>query len=149
MRGSVEIISESGKVLHKQDNMLVDGASELITDILTVNPALSAVETDGEFSASSILDASNYTIHAISFGKAHAAYQHNAHNSDFGALPLNTNPGVSGARVIGISGEENYTPSDSFPATPSPNDTRLEVDSLSPIETAAVFPGLWDRSIRS
>ena len=64
MRGEVEIW-RGGKLLHKEPNMLVDGAGELLAEIMTVSPSLSGV---ADHATSSILDASNYTIQAISFG---------------------------------------------------------------------------------
>ena len=62
MRGEVEIW-DGDNLLHKEPNMLVDGAGDLLAEIMTVTPSLSGVEA-----ASSILDASNYTIQAVSFG---------------------------------------------------------------------------------
>ena len=64
MRGVVEIW-EGDKLLLEEPNMLVDGAGELIADIMTTSPSLSAIEDHG---TSSILDASNYRMAAISFG---------------------------------------------------------------------------------
>jgi len=75
MRGEVEIWS-GDKLLHKESNLLVNGAGGLIADIMTVSPSLSGIE---DHATSSILDASNYTIQAISFGKDASAYQNNAH----------------------------------------------------------------------
>jgi len=64
MRGVVEIWDGDELVL-EEPNMLVDGAGELIADIMTTSPSLSAIEDHG---TSSILDASNYRMAAISFG---------------------------------------------------------------------------------
>jgi hypothetical protein len=75
MRGIVEIYS-GGKLIHKEDNLVVDGASELLADIMTVSPSLSGME----HSTSSLLDTSNYMIQAISFGKGPQGYQQNAHS---------------------------------------------------------------------
>ena len=63
MRGVVEIWDGDELVL-EEPNMLVDGAGELLADIMTVSPSLSGLEAP----TSSILDASNYRIQAISFG---------------------------------------------------------------------------------
>ena len=68
MRGEVEIWAE-GKLVLMEDNMLVDGAGELLADAMTVSPSLSGIS-----SASSILDTSNYTIQAISFGTGSDAF---------------------------------------------------------------------------
>ena len=73
MRGEVQIW-EGDKLIHKESNLLVNGAGEAIVDMLTVSPSLSGLP-----SASSLLDTSNYTIQAISFGKDASAYHENAH----------------------------------------------------------------------
>jgi hypothetical protein len=75
MRGEVEIWS-GDELIHKENNLLVNGAGELLADIMTVSPSLSGIE---DHATSSILDSSNYTIQAISFGKDASAYQYNAH----------------------------------------------------------------------
>ena len=68
MRGEVEVYREfpdgHQELVTKDSNLLVDGAAETIVDMLTTSPSLSAIE-----SVSALLDTSNYTIQAISFGK--------------------------------------------------------------------------------
>jgi len=67
MRGFVEVyrrIGDKEVLIESGPNLLVDGAGETIADAMTVSPSLSGVP-----SASAILDTSNYTIQAISFGK--------------------------------------------------------------------------------
>lgn len=54
--------------------MFVKGFGEHIIDILTINPELSSVQT-----ASSILDVSNYTFQALSFGKDAEGFKYHAH----------------------------------------------------------------------
>jgi hypothetical protein len=71
MRGVVEVWRGDEKIL-EEPNMLVDGAGELLADIMTVSPSLSGVE---DHATSSILDASNYMIQAMSFGTASEAFQ--------------------------------------------------------------------------
>lgn len=71
MRGEVEVWRGDELVL-SEPNMLVDGAGELLADIMTVSPSLSGVE---DLATSSIVDASNYTIQAISFGTGSDAFQ--------------------------------------------------------------------------
>jgi hypothetical protein len=78
MRGEVEVWS-GGKLILKEANMLTDGAGELLADIMTVSPSLSGMD---DLATSSITDASNYTIQAISFGTGSTAFQSNAHNLD-------------------------------------------------------------------
>jgi len=75
MRGEVEIW-RGDELIHKESNLLVNGAGELLADIMTVSPSLSGI---ADHATSSILDSSNYTIQAISFGKDASAYQYNAH----------------------------------------------------------------------
>ena len=55
MRGIVEIWKGDELIL-TEPNMLVDGAGELLADVMTVSPSLSGVE---DHATSSILDASN------------------------------------------------------------------------------------------
>lgn len=76
MRGIVEIYSNN-KLILQSPNLIVDGASEIITDIF------SKVTTGIRDNTilSSILDASNYTIQALSFGKDAAGYATNLHAS--------------------------------------------------------------------
>lgn len=62
-------------------SLLVDKAGELLADIFTISPSLSAIP-----SASGWLDASNYTIQAISFGKDALGYQNHAHSLVFSSL---------------------------------------------------------------
>ena len=49
--------------------MITQGFGEILTDVMTVNPALESLPT-----ASSILDASNYTFQAVTFGKEAAGF---------------------------------------------------------------------------
>ncbi len=71
MRGVVEVWRGDEKIL-EEPNMLVDGAGELLADIMTASPSLSGIE---DHATSSILDASNYMIQAMSFGTASEAFQ--------------------------------------------------------------------------
>lgn len=54
--------------------MIVDKAGELIADIMTANRSLAKIP-----SASAILDTSNYTFQAISYGKDSAGFKYHAH----------------------------------------------------------------------
>mgnify|MGYP003116736846 CR=1 FL=1 len=73
MRGEIEILV-GDETVYKDGNMIVDGAGSLLADVMTAPRAYADIP-----SASSILDASNYTIQAISFGKGKDAYLKNAH----------------------------------------------------------------------
>ena len=71
--------------------MFTRGFGEVITDILTVNPALAELP-----SASSILDASNYTFQAVTFGKDADGFNYHAHTIYFtSAIDGDINSGVS------------------------------------------------------
>jgi len=87
MRGTVEIVyRRDGKEVKREkasSNLTVDGARTTIVDALTVSPSLSAVE-----SVSAILDTSNYTIQAVSFGKAASQFTKHAHSPDVSSLSL-------------------------------------------------------------
>lgn len=54
--------------------MFLDNFGELIADIMTIPPDISGVA-----SASAILDTSNYTIQAVSFGKNSEGFRYHAH----------------------------------------------------------------------
>lgn len=54
--------------------MFTQGFAEVITDILTVNPAIRTIP-----SASAILDTSNYTFNAVTFGKDDVGFLYHAH----------------------------------------------------------------------
>lgn len=55
--------------------MLTQGFGELLTDILTVNPAIKSIAT-----ASSILDTSNYTFNAVTLGKDAQGFLQHGHS---------------------------------------------------------------------
>jgi len=63
--------------------MLTQGFGEVLTDIMTINPALSSVS-----SASAILDTSNFTFYAVSLGKDSQGYQTHAHAASSAFLGL-------------------------------------------------------------
>ena len=148
MRGVVEIYKQ-GKLVHSEDNLIVDGASELLADIFTVSPTYATIP-----SASSLLDTSNYTIQAISFGKGNNAYGRNAHYytdvkdtfiNSLGQLCIVTssNPVLSGVAQLATSA---YTPDIDLPEYPSPTDSLLGTASkvtgvTSSLETYTVLAG--------
>tara|TARA_A100001391_G_scaffold60712_2_gene37868 strand:- start:9936 stop:11030 length:1095 start_codon:yes stop_codon:yes gene_type:complete len=125
MRGVVEVW-RGDKLILEEPNMLVDGAGELLADIMTVSPSLSGIE---DHATSSILDASNYRINAISFGTGKDAFRANAHalgedslqqltgsrrdnhlDGLLGMLAVNSlpnNPGVGFPAVIGLPDSPN------------------------------------------
>lgn len=148
MQGSVNLsYYDKEKFLHgfEENNMIVDGAGQTICDFLTISPSLSAIA-----SASSLLDASNYTIQAISFGKDAEGYRSHAHGLYFQLILPPTPVGVKVAsyKPVDLSSyhssatpyyfssaafaNTSYSP---FPKYPDPTDTRLEM------RTTATIPG--------
>ena len=122
MRGEVEIW-DGDKLLHKESNLLVNGAGELLADIMTVSPSLSGIT---DHATSSILDSSNYTIQAISFGKDASAYQYNAHaiperrNLWYNSTPSSSDPqAVSFANNLIVSSRPDITPPPQYADVPS------------------------------
>lgn len=80
--------------------MLTQGFGEVLTDILTVNPALKTISF-----ASSILDTSNYTFNAITLGKDAAGYGYYAHTVySLEPLPVLI---VNGGKVLAVKGNNN------------------------------------------
>jgi hypothetical protein len=84
MRGEVEIWS-GDELVSKESNLVVDGAGATIADFMTLSPSISgttlAVPGSRQYpTASAILDASNYRVQAMSFGKDASAYHLNAHS---------------------------------------------------------------------
>lgn len=114
--------------------MFLEGFGEILANILTVNPELSGIS-----SASSILDTSNYTFHAVTFGKDAEGYNFHAHSvSDTGQIEgynndsviainyVNSAPYVSSYHPSGAHAEFSAT-YNSVPQFPAPNHTRLEM----------------------
>lgn len=154
MRGEVEIWS-GGELLLKESNMLVDGAGEVIADMLTVSPSLSALDS----TTSSILDTSNYTIQSISFGTGRDAWNNNAHlltvEEEFTNSPLGLIKPIShGPMVAAIWDYTNkggsFIPEVGIPVAPNPSMRVLEYDtnvsanfagSGATVGVSSVFPG--------
>lgn len=146
--------------------MFTQGFGEVLTDVMTVNPALDSLPA-----ASSILDTSNYTFQAVTFGKDAAGYNgFHAHailsatqtgidtrfdgatasSYDLGRLEIvNHATDTAGASSYFFS-STYYTYSgtyDSMPNYPSISDTRLERGStkssnLSDYHSASLLPDL-------
>jgi hypothetical protein len=166
MRGEVEIW-DGDKLLHKESNLLVNGASELLAEVMTVSPSLSGtLDLDGnvvytDLATSSILDASNYTIQAISFGTGSEAFKQNAHRSDGSVREANwlTYQGVLGTHGVHYyvyepssthpftgSNQGSYSPLVGLPIPPTPALNVLEENTsisaiVGGVEVSSVFPG--------
>ena len=142
MRGEVEIW-EGDKLIHKESNLLVNGAGEAIVDMLTVSPSLSGIP-----SASALLDTSNYTIQAISFGKDASAYQFNAHalpsrrNLFYESTPSSNTPqGISFTNGLVVSSRPDVSPPPQYVNVPSSTAHVLAlIDEVGPgVNNAAVL----------
>jgi hypothetical protein len=157
MRGEVEIWSGDELVL-REPNMIVDGAGELLADIMTLSPSLSGIANT---STSAILDASNYTIQAISFGTGKDAYNENAHANNVSkeslAGYLATIVATSGVMPVvsfisSINSPNtpypyplNYVPVAGLPVAPDPTLKVLEPNiemsaTVGGISVSSVFP---------
>lgn len=79
LTGRVQIYSdygtESEELLFDNPNLILDGAGELICNMLTVPP-------DSNEYGPRVFDTSNYSIQALSFGKDGLNYFSNAHSLD-------------------------------------------------------------------
>jgi hypothetical protein len=158
MRGEIEIWA-GDKLLHKEPNMLVDGAGELLAEVMTVSPSLSGIE---DHATSSILDSSNYTIQAISFGTGSGAFtsQRNAQFLSDDKIQYlvktigETANGVKiGPMVIALQKAplgESYLPEVGLPESPNPSSRVLEHNTSIPasftgsgvtVDVSSVFPG--------
>ena len=138
MKGVVEIW-KGDQLVDTENNLLVDGAGELLADIMTVTPSLEDISE-----LSSILDASNYTIQAISFGSSEKSYKYNAHTTSKEINDIIHSRIVPGTGpdwpVIGLpssvyvvntddTGGSSYVPVVGLPNDPKPFDTKLQKSS--------------------
>jgi hypothetical protein len=153
MKGEVEIW-QGDELLLKEPNMIVDGAGELLADIMTLSPSLSGIQNTA---TSAILDASNYIIQAISFGTGKDAYNANAHSMDPSKQDTIVNFLASRLNISGVvpivsfvSSVENYTfpdftylPKAGLPVAPSPELTVLEPN----IQMSSVVGGYYVSSV--
>lgn len=122
MRGQIEIYSDYGsstqKMLYYGNNMIVDGFGEQLADLMTITPSNSIISY-----ASSLLDTSNYTIQAISFGKDASGFINNAHSSNGIATSGRSLGQIWAETSLNIS---SYRPPVTLPQEPSPLDRLLE-----------------------
>ena len=124
IKGKVEIIKDFGtsfeEVIYSDNNMIVDGAGEIISHMMTIPPDLNTIS-----SASSIYDVSNFTIKAVSFGKAPLHYYYNAHQNSGAPKYGRTNASEVWVVATNSSGASSYTPPAYLPNAPIPTDTYL------------------------
>ena len=157
MRGEVEIW-QGDSLLYTEPNMLVDGAGELLAEIMTVSPSLSGI---ADHATSSILDSSNYTIQAISFGTGSDAFNKSTRNAQYlnadkieYIVTLLETAGFgasSGPAAIGLQNTGgSYIPDAGLPESPNPTSRVLEhntsvaasfAGSGVDVAVSSVFPG--------
>jgi hypothetical protein len=112
--------------------MFVDKAGEHIADIMTMNRSLSSIG-----SASSILDTSNYTFQAISYGKDADGFRYHAHTilspSSNGIIKVTSyaSTSFSGYNPLSTASSLSYIYK-LYPQSFSPLDSRLESKSTLP-----------------
>jgi len=134
MRGEVEVWSGDELIL-KEANMLTDGAGVLLADIMTVSPSLSGID---DLATSSITDASNYTIQAISFGTGSDAFRSNAHSwsgkknsiysaSAFAGILGGSTGNVALLRTNRVDGDIDSVYQPANPGLPTAPDPRKEI----------------------
>lgn len=151
MIGTVEIYKNFGtphqKLLHQENNLVVNGAGQAICDLLTTPSGAVSGFTglDAE-----VTDSSNYTVQAISFGKSSEAYRNNTH-----FYPFNLSSYLGAGefaeyvtlvkqdkviRAVSLEDENiestvhSYDPKRDPGATPNVNDTQLEPDTRCAID---------------
>jgi len=168
--GEVEVfkIYEDGtsKSVIRENNMVVDGASEVIVDMLTTPYSLKNVDN------SAALDCSNFMVQAVSFGKAQKLYGGSvamsaAQTSDIGMHSVFNNRAfssvyvakdptsdvLSSAWIGGVSLDgSSFRSSTDLPKSPNPRDLRLEDSSKTQIEfyyenSAAALSSYADQGI--
>ena len=152
MRGEIEVWS-GDKLLIKEPNMIVDGAGELLADIMTASRSLSGINNTA---TSAILDASNYRIQAISFGTGKEAYNQGAHKMDASKEILYQSTAFYGWNRVNISGivplvniassteyflqqPISYQPTGMLPIAPDPSLTVLEPNIAMNAKVGGIF----------
>ena len=150
IKGEVEVfkIMQDGasESVLKESNMVVDGASEVIVDMLTTPYSLK------NLAGSESLNPSNFTIQAVSLGKAEKLYgghpdtsaadtdvigMHCLFNNLNLSAQFNAVTGAYGDEYIGAqspNSTSSYTPSYKLPKDPRPRDVSLEDSSKTQVQ---------------
>jgi len=117
--------------------MIVDTAGQVIVDMLTLSPSLSKIP-----SASAILDTSNFSFQAISYGKDVSGFNKHAHavyDSNYSAIIVRSYESVSSYHSSAIgSAILRYN---ILPEYPDPLNTRLEQNNCRTV-FSSLFSGL-------
>lgn len=118
--------------------MFVDKAGEHLADIMTLNRGLSSIP-----SASAILDTSNYTFQAVTFGKDADGFRYHAHK-----ILSPSGDGIIKVTSYGNTSFSGYSTSTTasalqvvysiYPAAPKPTDTKIEHKSTLPNYSSGV-----------
>ena len=157
MKGKIEVYKSFGcedqELIMEGNNTVVDGAGELLADIMTAHASLSSIPN-----LSSILDASNYTIQAMSFGTDSSGYRKHGH--EWGTTVPNKVSNQSlyytqPTRIITISTQSDLTVSSydpSFagnilPSYVTPIQTKLEENALPSGEGESQNPNLLSYTV--
>ena len=111
VEAEIEFYSGEKEVVSLGNNMILDNMASQIVKALTISPAFSEIP-----SASSFLDTSNFTIHALSFGKPAESYELHAHNLTDG----------SNYTVYGETSSYSTSSQTKVGEPPRPTDNRLE-----------------------
>tara|TARA_Y100000296_G_scaffold58612_1_gene67572 strand:- start:12 stop:1115 length:1104 start_codon:yes stop_codon:yes gene_type:complete len=111
--------------------MIVDKAGELIVDALTITPSLSGIA-----SASAILDTSNYTIRAISFGKDASGYLNHAHEPGPRAIEA-TSSADRVLRVVSYEASTALYGVSSYHSAPSATSAIIKFNEISSLGVSA------------
>lgn len=121
--------------------MIVDKAGEVIVDILTMSPSLAKIP-----SASAILDTSNYTFQAISYGKDALGFNYHAHaqyNPALSAIVVKSYEATSVSSYHSSAIASALYFYNLLPSYPDPLNTRLEPEScLTFYSSFGSFSGL-------
>tara|TARA_Y100000310_G_scaffold171294_2_gene171491 strand:+ start:6956 stop:8101 length:1146 start_codon:yes stop_codon:yes gene_type:complete len=92
VKGLVKII-KNDSIYEESSNMILNGMGSVLADAQMASPSWSSIA-----SASALLDTSNYTVQAISFGKDARGYYNHAHNTTDAAIAASLADGI--IRVI-------------------------------------------------
>ena len=147
MIGIVEIYKDYGsdnqELIHKEENLIVDGAGEAIVDLLMTPSSIASA-------VSGMNDTSNYTVQAISFGKAASAYTQYGHYwrpngytatsslisrvTDDGIIRVMNNTTTPYFGKLGPSSFMDPSGDRKMNSYPSPTDTVIEVGTDTAID---------------
>ena len=159
LRGEVEVFKiladGSSKSVIKESNMVVDGASEVIVDMLTTPYSIKNV------AGSETLNPSNFTVQAVTLGKASQLYggqpetsaadtdvigMHCVYNNQQLSTLYTKLTGDDGGddffAARNLTGASAFSPSFKLPKEPFPRDVSLEKSSKTQIELYYELSGL-------